>query len=167
MRRVKGISQISDRSPKKGDLILANHTSYIDILFLQAFYNPVYLLPIFSSLPSTPSTPPKFGRSTGTGSANIGGTLPQPPLIGYLKLSFWEMLNRVGQLPPTEPVLPLNAYKTLKEARRKEGRPVVLFPEGTTGNGRAVLRFGEGVLEQGDVGGDQDGQVFVKYLRCV
>ncbi|KAK4685093.1 hypothetical protein P7C73_g5070, partial [Tremellales sp. Uapishka_1] len=56
-------------------------------------------------------------------------------------------------------------YKTLREARRKERGPVVLFPEGTTGNGRALLRFGEGSLAEGDVGGDDEGLVWIKYLR--
>jgi 1-acyl-sn-glycerol-3-phosphate acyltransferase len=77
------------------------------------------------------------------------------------------MLGRTGQLPLIVAVPPLGMYKTLKEARRRENRPVVLFPEGTTSNGRAILRFGEGVLAEGDVGGDQDGQVWIKYLRWV
>lgn len=92
-------------------------------------------------------------------------TLPQPPLLGYVKVSVWQMIFRTGRLPPTGDVPPLGMYKSLRDARRKEKRPVVLFPEGTTGNGRAVLRFGEGVLAEGDVGGDQDGQVWIKYIR--
>lgn len=166
--RLKGIAQIADRSPRQGDLILSNHTSYIDVLLLSALYNPTFLLPVFSALPAVPTTQPKYGRSTGTGSANIStAPLPQPPALGYVKVPFWEMMARTGSLPPTAAVLPVGAYKTLKEARRKEPRPVVLFAEGTTGNGRAILRFGEGVLEEGDVGGDQNGQVWVKYLKYV
>ncbi|KAK1923936.1 hypothetical protein DB88DRAFT_488504 [Papiliotrema laurentii] len=165
-RGLKGIAQIADRSPRQGDLILSNHTSYIDVLLLSALYNPTFLLPVFSALPAVPTTQPKYGRSTGTGSANIStAPLPQPPALGYVKVPFWEMMARTGSLPPTAAVLPVGAYKTLKEARRKEPRPVVLFAEGTTGNGRAILRFGEGVLEEGDVGGDQNGQVWVKYLK--
>jgi hypothetical protein len=56
-------------------------------------------------------------------------------------------------------------YKTLQEARRNERGPILLFPEGTTGNGRAVLRFGEGTLGESDVGGDQEGIIWVKYVR--
>lgn len=167
------MTQIANRSPRRGDLIIANYTSYIDVILLTTFYNPVFLLPVFSSLPSLPDTPsslpstPKPGRATGTGSANLSSlqTLPQPPLLGYVKVPFWQMIRRTGRLPPTADVPPLGMYKTLREARRKEKRPVVLFPEGTTGNGRAVLRFGEGVLAEGDVGGDQDGQVWIKYIR--
>lgn len=41
----------------------------------------------------------------------------------------------------------------------------MLFPEGTTGNGRAILKFGEGILAEGDVGGDDEGIVWVKFFR--
>ena len=56
-------------------------------------------------------------------------------------------------------------YKSLRNARKKEMGPVVVFPEGTTGNGRALLRFGEGTLSENDVGGEQDGIVWVKYIK--
>jgi 1-acyl-sn-glycerol-3-phosphate acyltransferase len=56
-------------------------------------------------------------------------------------------------------------YKTLRDARRREKGPVVLFPEGTTGNGRAVLRFPEGTIGEADMGGDDEGIVWIKFFR--
>ena len=55
-------------------------------------------------------------------------------------------------------------YKTLKDARRKERRAVALLPEGTTSNGRALLKFGDGVL-QDDEFANQEGIVWVKYIK--
>lgn len=129
-------------------------------------YNPIFLLPIFSP----PDAPPeRFGRSTGTGSAAIQTSLsgPQPPCLGYVPVSLLEIIKRTGETAPTSSTAPLGMYKSLREARRKERRPVVLFPEGTTGNGRAILRFGEGVLVDEDVSGDQPGQVFIKAFKWV
>jgi len=74
-------------------------------------------------------------------------------------------LGRTGGLPPTEEVLSSGSYKTLKGARRGEKRVVVLLAEGTTSNGRAVLKFPEGVLEEGDIGRDDEGIVWLKFFR--
>lgn len=73
------------------------------------------------------------------------------------------MIARTGSLPDTYSIPPVGMYKTLKEAR-KAGL-ICLFPEGTTGNGRAVLRVSEGVLGDGDVGGVDEGVVWVKYIK--
>ena len=138
---------------------LAAMTSLADL----TRHNPTFLLPVFSTLPDTPTA--STGRHTGTGSANISTSLPQPPLLGYLPISLPSLLARTGSLPETFLVPPPGMYKTLREARRKERGPVALFPEGTTGNGRAVLRFAEGTLAEGDVGGDQDGVVWIKFIK--
>ena len=139
----------------------------MDVLYLAYRFNPTFLLPVFASLPDAPTSKPKFGRATGTGSASItsSSAARQPPALGYVPYTLFEMLQRTGCLPPVADVPPAGMYKTLKEARRKEGRPVVLFPEATTSNGRALLRIGQGTLADTDIGGEQDGIVWIKYLR--
>ncbi|WVF71123.1 hypothetical protein IAT40_005920 [Kwoniella sp. CBS 6097] len=166
-RGKSGVAQISKVSPRKGDLIITNWTSYVDVLYLAFRHNPTFLLPVFSDEITTPLTA-KTGRHTGTGSASISSktdSVPQPPLLGYLPIPLIALLARTGCLPQTFSVPPRGMYKTLREARRREGRAVCLFPEGTTGNGRALLRFAEGTLTEGDVGGDDEGIVWIKFIR--
>ncbi|WVR06750.1 hypothetical protein IAU60_003785 [Kwoniella sp. DSM 27419] len=158
-----GVAQIASVAPRKGDLILTNWTGYVDVLYLAFRHNPTFLLPVFSD--QTAQSAAKTGRHTGTGSASITTSVPEPPLLGYMPYSLSAMLTRTGSLPDRFSVAPKGLYKTLKEARRKEGRPVVLFPEATTGNGRALLRFAEGTLSEADVGGDNEGIVWIKFLR--
>ncbi|KAI9639072.1 uncharacterized protein MKK02DRAFT_39348 [Dioszegia hungarica] len=160
-RGAQGVAQ-AVREPKKGDLIVSNWTSYVEVLYLAFRYNPTFLLPIFS--PAPPSSTPLTGRHTGTGSAQLSTTLPQPPFLGYRPFTLFSMLRRTGCLPEVCSTPPVGMYKTLKEARRAEAGVVCLFPEGTTGNGRAVLRVSEGVLADGDVGSGE-GVVWVKYAK--
>jgi hypothetical protein len=163
--RAKNVSQ-TNRSPRAGDLIITNYTSQIDILYLAYRYNPTFLLPTFAPL-ELELTTQSTGRHTGTGSANISTSQAQPNFLGYTPIPLLALLSRTGGLPPTEEVLSVGSYKTLKGARRGEKRVVVLLAEGTTSNGRAVLKFPEGVLEEGDIGRDDDGIVWLKFFRYV
>lgn len=197
--------------------MLSNWSSYVDVLYLafryvtchlcivlclppicstvlhtvkqlKTSYNPIFLLPVFSSLPSLPSAPSSApstqaqgltGRHTGTGSAQISlaaTPVPQPDFLGYQVVPLLALLARTGALPPTYASLPtstggkagLGFYKTLSEARKRESRPVCLLPEGTTSNGRAVLKLPEGSLEEGDFGRKgEDGIVWIKFIRYV
>jgi hypothetical protein len=168
MSSAKNVSQISNQSPRAGDLIISTYTSYIDILYLAFRYNPTFLLPIFEPLPLSSTNPTLTGRHTGTGSANISTpSTPQPSFLGYLPIPLLQMLVRTGGLPPTFEVMPVEAYKSLKAARRGEKKAVVLLAEGTTSNGRAVLKFPEGVLAEGDIGKDDEGVVWLKFFRYV
>lgn len=130
-------------------------------------YNPTFLLPIFAPIETATPSKPSTGRHTGTGSAALSTSLPSPPLLGYLPVPLASVLARTGSLPEEHPTAPRGMYKTLKDARRRERGPVVLFPEGTTGNGRALLKFAEGTLAEGDLGGYDEGIVWIKFFRYV
>jgi 1-acyl-sn-glycerol-3-phosphate acyltransferase len=85
--------------------------------------------------------------------------------VGYVAVPLLSLLARIGALPPTiekGAPLPTGTFKTLSEARRRASGPVCLFPEATTSNGRAVLKFGEGVIAE-EVG--KEGAVWIKYIR--
>lgn len=113
---------------------------------------------------AAPLPEPSFGRSTGTGSANISASSTiQPPCAGYIAVSPLALMARSGTLPPlVAEVGNAKVYPTLAAARRAIRAPVVLFPEATTSNGRAVLRLGEGVLSE-DI--SESGVVWVKFIR--
>lgn len=85
--------------------------------------------------------------------------------MGYKAYTLLQMLVRTGSLPETYSTPPAGMFKTLREARR--GRVVCLMPEATTSNGRAVLKIPQGVLGDGDVGGSDEGMVWVKHLKWV
>lgn len=147
------------RSPIGGDLIISNWTSYIDILYLAFKYNPIFILPVFDQSSVASPAMPTTGRHTGTGSANIGNQLAQPSCMGYVAVPFLRLILHTGNLPPTaSPTFP-----TVKKAC-STNRPVILFPEGTTSNNRAVLRLGKDVLKDDDVTNWQ-GIIWVTSLK--
>ncbi|GAA5853578.1 hypothetical protein JCM8547_002511 [Rhodosporidiobolus lusitaniae] len=100
--------------PKKGDLIVANSSSYIDLLYLAFRYNPTFLLPIPSA-----SAPGKVS--------------------GFRRVSLLTAILACGQLPQQRS----NGGQSLDQVLREADGPVVLFPEATTSNNRALLKFAE------------------------
>lgn len=125
-------------------------------------HNPTFLLPVFETTAPSSSA---FGRSSGTGSAAVLLPPSSGVCVGYTPVPLLSMLARTGSLPPTVPkgeTFAGTLYKTLGDARRKSSGPVLLFPEATTSNGRAVLKFGEGVIAE-EVG--SEGMVWIKFMR--
>ena len=170
MNRVKGVTQTC-REVKPGDLIISNWTSYVDVLYLafryvhadqpaDARYNPVFLLPVFEPIPE--AFTPKISRRTGTGSASIftPSNLHQPSLLGYSSAPLFSLLAQTGSTFTSTPT-----YKTLRDARCMSSQPIVLFPESTTSNGRAILRFPPGLLSQDDMGSTQKDLVWIKHFK--
>ncbi|KAJ1657988.1 Lysophosphatidic acid:oleoyl-CoA acyltransferase 1 [Dispira simplex] len=95
-----------------GDLILANHVSYIDVLYLYAKYDPVFV--------------------------RQDPTIDQPERFSII--SFREAFWGCTACPMNIAKDTSTALSALtQEARRTASGPVVLFIEGTTSNGRALL----------------------------
>jgi hypothetical protein len=161
-------------NPKQGDLIVANWTSYVDLIWL-AFkwvlfgsslslirdhtvhvapsrhrFNPVFLLPVYA--PVMPSIAPDGqttpGRSTGTGSASLSlpptSSAPRSPLLGYSSVSLLTLVTYTGHTPSIYKARAESRLITLDQARKAAAGPVCILPEATTSNGRGLLRFGEG-----------------------
>ncbi|GMK59705.1 hypothetical protein CspeluHIS016_0803110 [Cutaneotrichosporon spelunceum] len=148
--------------PGRGDVIITNWTGWADVLVLLYQHNPVFLLPVFASSPARDDS---FGRASGTGSANIlaSSSSAQVPCAGYIVVSPLSLMARAGALPPLLADVDADkVYHTLAAARRAIARPLVLYPEGTTSNGRAVLRFGDGVLAEDFSPG---GVTWIKFVR--
>ncbi|KAG9317566.1 hypothetical protein JVU11DRAFT_1773 [Chiua virens] len=146
--RKRGKSMDMPWSPKAGDIIVSNWSSWIDVLWLAYRFNPVFVFPVADEM--TPAVPPptdreaisyKPGRKTGTGSAAIStptrNISPRMPIRGFRRMSLLSMIQATGGTP----WLPSSGFTSIETIRKSAQRPVVVFPECTTSNGRGLLRF--------------------------
>ncbi|KAG0267075.1 hypothetical protein BG011_009147 [Mortierella polycephala] len=114
--RGSGASKAQSSSRKQatsGELIVCNWSSYIDVLYLAFRYNPVFTQ-IYSET------------------------------LTVRQVSLWEALCQSGSYPdlsPPEGVETLPLMDFVKAMYKKGAGPVVIFPEGTTTNNRAILKF--------------------------
>ncbi|KAI0650649.1 hypothetical protein C8Q79DRAFT_397753 [Trametes meyenii] len=139
-------------NPGAGDLIVSNWGSWIELLWLAFRFNPVFVLPVaetldLPSLETNVSTPISRtpGRRTGTGSAAISSPSSRVPtaripIVGFRHVSLLSMVAATGRPPLAADG---SKVESLEAIRSKADRPVVVFPECTTSNGRALLRFAE------------------------
>ncbi|KAG1833035.1 hypothetical protein EV424DRAFT_1366800 [Suillus variegatus] len=136
-------------NPRAGDLIVSNWSSWIEVLWLAYKYNPLFVLPVANA--PTASSPRDAssisytpGRKTGTGSAAISSfdrVLSSPEVIhGFRQVSLLEIISSTGKTPSAPSSVHL---RSLDDIRRSARRPVVVFPECTTSNGRGLLRFAD------------------------
>ncbi|KAK0190992.1 hypothetical protein F5146DRAFT_1000904 [Armillaria mellea] len=155
-----------------GDVIVSNWVSWIEILWLAFRFNPVFVLPVpassaLTSAPSKPSDPVSRtpGRRTGTGSANVSVSTRAPreriPIIGFQRLSLLNVLRQCGYVPPYRVGQGL-APQSFEAIRSTSDRPIVVFPECTTSNGRGLIRFCDVFNQNIPV---QGWQVFVMCVR--
>ena len=132
-------------------------------------FDPIFVLPVSNEPVQQRDTQPETratGRRTGTGSAAIS-----PPtkriarrvdIAGFRKVSLLHIITCIGSAPLDTSS---GNYSSLEEIRRSANRPVVVFPECTTSNGRGLLRFAELFKEiPVPVKGFK---VFVMCIRCV
>ncbi|KAJ3811912.1 hypothetical protein F5876DRAFT_38565 [Lentinula aff. lateritia] len=152
----RGRSQKStdDWNPGAGDLIISNWASWVELLWLAYRFDPVFVIPIpespvqqASSVTSSPisSTPRRrSGRSSMPGISSSSRTpSSQIQIIGFTPVSLFSLLKETGRTPPYTSVIGATTTRSLDEIRKTSGRPVVVFPECTTSNGRGLLRFAE------------------------
>ncbi|ORX49387.1 hypothetical protein DM01DRAFT_1385086 [Hesseltinella vesiculosa] len=118
--RAKGAKK-SQFQVKPGDIIVANWTSYVDVIYLAFRFNPTFTQAI--------------------------------PSVNMVRvLSFWQAI-RACVYPP--PLTPEDAgissddpcLVSLKQLQQSQDRPIVVFPEATTTNGRALLKFASPLFE--------------------
>ncbi len=148
-------------------------TSLTRLTLTNVRFNPVFVLPVpaSSALTSAPSksdpvsrTP---GRRTGTGSANVSVSTRAPreriSIIGFQRLSLLNVLCQSGNVPPYRVDQGL-APQSFEAIRSTSDRPIVVFPECTTSNGRGLIRFCDVFNQNIPV---QGWQVFVMCVRYI
>ena len=116
-------------------------------------FNPTFILSVVDTL-DIPSPAEKSGplsrtpgRRTGTGSAAISSPASRTPtqripIQGFRRVGLLRMLVSTAHLPLVAGSTSAKP-ETLEEIRSRSDRPVVVFPECTTSNGRALLRFAD------------------------
>ncbi|CAG8457179.1 1029_t:CDS:10 [Ambispora leptoticha] len=98
---------------KSGDVIVSNWTSYVELIYLAFRYDPVFT---------------EFYVSTNT----------------LRPISLWTAIKITGQYPELNPPSGVKTYSITelsKLAKSNDMGPIVVFPEATTSNGRALLKF--------------------------
>ncbi|KAJ7179220.1 hypothetical protein C8R46DRAFT_1072955 [Mycena filopes] len=150
-KRGRGAKDIESWNPRAGDIIVSNWVSWVEILWLAFRFNPIFVLPVTETVAAS-ATPALVseavshtpGRRTGTGSANITATsravTARVPIVGFCQVSLLSALRYTGCTPPFQNT---GRYESLDDIRRHATRPLVVFPECTTSNGRALLRFAD------------------------
>ncbi|EPQ27467.1 uncharacterized protein PFL1_05005 [Pseudozyma flocculosa PF-1] len=150
-------------APGKGDIIVANSTSWTDLLYLAARFAPVFVLPIVSassrppsgassSATSTPGgattprrgTPKKNAMSANTRIETPGAeqaTTEIRDVKGFRRAGLWEMIRRTGYTPLVEGSKDAGTPLRLDQIAESAEAPVVVFPELVTSNNRGLLRF--------------------------
>lgn len=154
--------------PDAGDIIVSNWLSYVELLWLAFRFDPVFVLPVTTrnqDTNDTTNTEPVTSHRRSVVGANA---LPQSPrrvtkrvpVKGFRIVSLLEMLNLCGQVPPYKRASQYDHMVSIGEIQSASRRPIVVFPECTTSNGRGILRFAD-VLQNIKKGS----KVFVMCVR--
>lgn len=97
-----------------GDVIIANHISYVELLYLAFRYSPVFATIVYDQKLEGPKVVCQ----------GIIGALLHEMFGTSLSEEKGETLGDI-----------------VRKAKKKHWGPVVVFPEGCTTNGRAILKF--------------------------
>ncbi|KAJ3776589.1 hypothetical protein FB446DRAFT_817321 [Lentinula raphanica] len=138
-------------TPRAGDVIISNWASWIELLWLSYRFDPLFLLPIpesdvqeAPSVTSSPISSTPGRRSARSSMPEVTSTSRKPSsqveIIGFSPVSLFTMLRETGSAPPYASATK-HTPQSLEEIRKTSNRPIVVFPECTTSNGRGLLRF--------------------------
>ncbi|GAK65963.1 uncharacterized protein PAN0_011d4185 [Moesziomyces antarcticus] len=128
-----------------GRVVVANHSSWIDLLLLSALYpGAVFVQPVRNDAQRAKGKVNAVSANTRMTGVND----PNLAIIGYALLPLHHALHYVGDLPPT--TLP-KMFSDIDSAVKSVRRPVVVFPEVVTSNNRALLHFDSALVPNGDV----------------
>jgi len=112
-------------------------------------FDPIFVLPVAPKPSSAPTLAPTTGRHTGTGSAALKTLSVSPtPLDWFHAVPLLHLIVLTGYTPASYdlPRAGARTFERIRKEAKASGKPVVVFPECTTSNGRGLLRFAEGVL---------------------
>ncbi|MBW0522874.1 hypothetical protein O181_062589 [Austropuccinia psidii MF-1] len=103
-----------------GDVIVSNWSSYVDVIYLAYLYNPIFIVPV----------PPSTRNSTNS----------QSVVTGFTRKSPLELITSSGH-PPYHDSFNIDSLAGWIAKSKRLVRLLVVLPEGTTSNNRAILKF--------------------------
>eukprot|EP01111_Echinosteliopsis_oligospora_P009874 TRINITY_DN2977_c0_g2_i1.p1 TRINITY_DN2977_c0_g2~~TRINITY_DN2977_c0_g2_i1.p1 ORF type:complete len:339 (+),score=51.14 TRINITY_DN2977_c0_g2_i1:64-1080(+) len=114
LSRSKPGTKVTARRIKSGDIMITNHTSYVELLYLTFRFSPV-----FTAVPNM---------------------WKEDSFIGLIPRTFLEALSDIIYFPihSSPEAQPIDVV--LKSANSTKSGPVVIFPEAATTNGRAFIQ---------------------------
>ncbi|RKP33660.1 hypothetical protein BJ085DRAFT_32571 [Dimargaris cristalligena] len=141
-----GSGQRQPDSIQSGDIIVANHTSYVDIIYLYGRFNPVFvqMKPLDTTTTTTSRDPTQVEHR-------------------FRRVSVYEALRGCGGCPAAASSSGTSLAALTREARARRSGPVVVFIEGTTSNGRALLKPMDVFRVQADV--DRESRIHLLLLK--
>jgi hypothetical protein len=99
-------------------------------------------------------------NSTTTSAPSNRPNVQRLDILGFREVSLISMISFTGKVPTHNQAV---STVPLEDIRRSSSRPVVVFPECTTSNGRGLLRFAE--LFKGRAVPVKDYKVYVVCFR--
>lgn len=117
-------------------------------LALSRRFDPIFLIPVSTPIETSPASGSTPGRGTGTGSAALANSPSRFPqrrgrIHGFRTVSLWQILRHTGRPPVLDKDNDGRVVRSVEQIRSKAARPVVVFPECTTSNGRGLLKFAD------------------------
>lgn len=146
--------------PGAGDIIVSNWVSWLELVWLAVRFNPIFVVPVPGHDAPQAARPP-------TAKVQKGNTAKHAPdtsqnrriqIVGVRKVSLLSMILMTGHTPSHA-----KTYASLDDLRRKADRPIVVFPECTTSNGRGLLQFANLFHQDIPVKGYQVFLICVRY----
>lgn len=164
-----GSKQVAALDADKGDLVLANHSSWIDLLILSYLYPGIqFVVPVIADAdrdaavrqdPAASGTPSKRTPKKNAMSANTRIVTPSSPssasssaateiaIHGFAVLPLTAALRFIGSLPPSASQVSSKAIQPNLDAVIKSATGVLaLFPEVVTSNNRALLNISPSIV---------------------
>lgn len=144
--------------PEKGSIIISNWSSWIDVLYISMLFNPVFLAPVVATPPVSAQNSPRLSKSppgslrrrpagaevineVNAAAANPALSGPSSRMLGFRKVSMWDMIINSGQTPMVRcDKNGKQVFQDLETLAKKTDRPVCIFPELVTSNNRGLLR---------------------------
>lgn len=133
--------------PKRGDIVLSNFSSWLDILIAVIKFNPVFLLPVVAPSSATPAAlsssqaKPSPARRRNAGASVVTETnakqaqaspaadqTREKRFLGFQEASLWQALTSAGRTPLIHGK-DTSSFKDLATIAKEAAGPIMVFPE--------------------------------------